>query len=307
VNNAWKLLVDWVNGEERERWFSPAPAASPAPSRAKAPEKKAHWSVHDLSKPEKTRIFNLLYRICGIIVSVTLLVVLMLAVFYMPRYGDPSNPTNNELVQRYIEMGLQECGAVNLVSNMILSYRVFDTFGESSVLFLAATSVTILLSKDTRNTPEKLLRYMAREDEAEDIINDRLLKMVTRILLPVIILYAVCIMFNGHISPGGGFAGGSILGGGLILFAQEFGTTGVRKFFSEHLYHIVKVTALAVYGGLLLYYAFTGANGLANHIPLGVPGTILSSGIIFPINVMVGFEVACTIYAFYSLFHKGEI
>ena len=67
------------------------------------------------------------------------------------------------------------------------------------------------------------------------------------------------------------------------------------------------MTALAIYGVLLLYYGFMGFNGLNNHIWLGVPGTILSSGIIMPINVAVGFEVACTIYAFYSLFHKGEI
>jgi multisubunit Na+/H+ antiporter MnhB subunit len=154
---------------------------------------------------------------------------------------------------------------------------------------------------------EDLLRYFNREDKAEREVLDHLLRTCSRLLVPVVFTFGVYVIFNGHLSPGGGFAGGSILGGGLILYAQEFGTQGVSRYFTNHLYHIIKVTALAIYGVLLLYYGFMGFNGLNNHIWLGVPGTILSSGIIMPINVAVGFEVACTIYAFYSLFHKGEI
>jgi multicomponent Na+:H+ antiporter subunit B len=227
--------------------------------------------------------------------------------FNLPTYGNPENPTNNELSSYYIEHGLEDAGATNLVANMILSYRVFDTFGESSVLFLAAASVIMLLSRDSKNTNEQLLQKYRWEDSAEYEAKDRLLRSCTRILLPAIATFGIYVIFNGHLSPGGGFAGGSILGGGLILYAQEFSNRGVKEFFTEHLYHIIKVTALAVYGLLLLYYAFTGANGLDSHIWLGIPGTILSSGIIMPINFMVGFEVACTIYAFYALFHKGEL
>lgn len=298
----WKRFASWVNGDERDRWCSP----SAPPARAKEREKKVP-SPHDLTKAQKDRVFQILYRTCGVVVSLVLLAILLLAVVYFPSFGDPANPTNNELSQYYIENGLAEAGATNLVANMILSYRVFDTFGESSVLFLAAASVMMLLTRDTKNTKESLLRYYERESRAETIVNDRILRSITRLVLPIIFTYGVYVILNGHLSPGGGFAGGSVLGAGLILYAQEFGTDGVRKFFSEHLYHIIKVTALAVYGLILLYYAFTGVNGLENHIWLGIPGTILSSGIIMPINFMVGFEVACTIYAFYALFHKGEI
>lgn len=300
--STWKRFASWVNGDERDRWCSPAAV----PARAKGKEKRESKS-RSLTKAEKDRVFQILYRTCGVVVSLALLGVLLLAVVYFPTFGDPSNPTNNELSQYYIENGLADAGAINLVANMILSYRVFDTFGESSVLFLAAASVMMLLTRDTKNTSEALLRYYERENRAETILNDRILRSITRLLLPLIFTYGVYVILNGHLSPGGGFAGGSVLGAGLILYAQEFGTDGVRNFFSDHLYHIIKVTALAVYGLILLYYAFTGANGLENHIWLGIPGTILSSGIIMPINFMVGFEVACTIYAFYALFHKGEI
>ena len=40
---------------------------------------------------------------------------------------------------------VQETGAVNIVTGMILDYRAFDTFGESNVLFIATVTVLILL------------------------------------------------------------------------------------------------------------------------------------------------------------------
>ena len=48
-------------------------------------------------------------------------------------------------------------------------------------------------------------------------------------------------------------------------------------------------------------------HGLDNHIPLGRPGDIISSGLILFINIFVGTEVACTMYAFYALFRKGGL
>lgn len=295
----WKAFSGWVNGDEREQWFS-----EPAEKSAKPSEKA---EKQQMSKYQKDKLFNLIYRTSGVIISIGMLVTLLLVMVNLPIVGEAENPTNNELSQYYIEHGLEDAGATNLVGNMILSYRVFDTFGESSVLFLAATAVTMLLLKDSKNTSHKLERYFKREDEAESIINDRLLHTVSCTMLPIIFLYAIYIMVNGHLSPGGGFAGGSILGGGLILYAQEFNTKGVQSFLSQRLFKTVRTIALAGYGLIDLYYAFMGANGLDNHIPLGTPGSIFSSGIILPINVMVGMVVTCTIYAFYSLFHKGEI
>lgn len=299
----WEKLKAWVNGDEREAWYSPKPERNAA-----GPQGKAEEKVPDEIKEAKHKnAFQIVYFATGAVVSVVLLAALLAVVIGLPLFADEAAPMNNELSAYYIEHGLADGGAANLVANIIMGYRAFDTFGESCVLFLAAASVMMLMTRDSTNTGKKLLDEYHREDAAEAEAKDSLLRTSTRILLPTIFTYGVYVILNGHISPGGGFAGGTILGAGLILFAQEFGNAGVSKFFSEHLYHIIKVTALAVYGLLLLYYVFMGVNGLDNHIWLGIPGTILSSGIILPINFMVGFEVACTIYAFYALFHKGEL
>lgn len=311
--NGWKRFQRWVDGEDRLAWFSEPPenhAEAHRPPRSLR-SRRRHEGIFELvrgwSKKRKQRVFNALYYTSCVVVCIVMLLSLLLMIVHLPTFGAPSNPTNNELSRYYIEHGLEDAGAVNLVGNMILSYRVFDTFGESCVLFLATTSVMLLLLRDSRIHTAELRRYFNREDKAEREVLDHLLRSCSRFLVPIVFTFGVYVIFNGHLSPGGGFAGGSILGGGLILYAQEFGTQGVGRYFTNHLYHVIKVTALAIYGVLLLYYAFMGFNGLPNHIWLGIPGTILSSGIIMPINVAVGFEVACTIYAFYALFHKGEI
>ena len=100
--------------------------------------------------------------------------------------------------------------------------------------------------------------------------------------------------------------GGAILGAGLILFENAFGEK-VRRFMSEHVYHFIKVAALYFYGFTMIYVFFTGANGLHSIIGTGIPGMIFSAGVIMPINVAVGLEVACTMYAFYAFFSKGEL
>jgi len=63
----------------------------------------------------------------------------------MPPFGDPTNPVFNEVPAHYIEMGLQETGAVNLVSSIIIDYRAFDTLGEATVLFVAIAAVIATL------------------------------------------------------------------------------------------------------------------------------------------------------------------
>ena len=62
-----------------------------------------------------------------------------------------------------------------------------------------------------------------------------------------------------------------------------------------------------VYTLLKTYSFYTGANGIESVIPLGIPGMILSGGMILPLNICVGIVVACVMYAFYALFSKGGL
>ena len=206
------------------------------------------------------------------------------------------------MVQRYIEEGLAETGAVNIVAGMILDYRAFDTLGESHVLFIAATCVMILLRKDRQGK-----KHTTKKARAPQTKPDPILKAAATLLAPFIRIFGIYIVLNGHLSPGGGFSGGAIIGAGLILAANAFGFEQTGRFFTRKTYSSISLFALLFYSAAKSYSFYTGANHIESIIPKGTPGAILSSGLILPLNICVGMVVACTMYGFYSLFKKGEL
>jgi len=181
-----------------------------------------------------------------------------------------------------------------------LDYRAFDTFGESNVLFIATCVVLGLL----KTSPDKQKKDAERERHYEPK-DDSILQKITFALFPVILVFGIYILFNGHLSPGGGFAGGAIIGAGLILYANAFGFEKLSRFFTEKTYKTISFCALTFYCLAKSYSFFTGANHLPSFIPLGTPGNLISAGLILPLNICVGMVVACTMYAFYTLFKKG--
>ena len=262
-----------------------------------------HDAVYDMGRNKKQRLFHGIYVAVAIIFWFLLLVILLYTVSNLPPTGSPEKAVNNEVPERYIEKGLQETGAVNIVTDMILDSRAFDTFGESNVLFIATVTVLILLHYTKKDAAAK---KEEANDRAFEPKNDTILQVCATILVPIIILFGIYVILNGHISPGGGFSGGAIIGAGLILHVSAFGFVKTEKFFTEKTYKIICFVALTFYCLAKSYSFFTGANHLESHIPLGTPGAILSSGLILPLNICVGLVVACTMYTFYAMFRKGD-
>ena len=250
------------------------------------------------------RLFRRFYPVAAVILCLVFSFVLILTVSNLPRYGMAEAPVNNEVAARYLSQGVQDTGAVNAVAGMISNYRGFDTLGEAHVLFTGVAAVMILLEEALT---ERQRRRERREEALCDLSKDSITHGIVRILVPCILIFGLYVILNGHLSPGGGFSGGSILGAGLILHALGFGFENTERLVNERVYGAVKVTALLLYALMMLYFIFMGANALNAHIPLGTPGAILSAGLILPINIVVGMEVACTMYGLYSLFQRGRI
>ena len=257
------------------------------------------------------RLWRAAYCALCVLICVTMIALLLYTVSYMPSFGEASDPIHNEVSRRYIEQGLQETGAVNIVTGMILDYRAFDTLGESSVLFAAAMVVLLLLRLDAQSESFSQLARTIRENPHADNYyeprDDAILQKTAMLVMPIIVLLGIYVVINGHLSPGGGFSGGAIIGAGLMVYVTAFGFASIRRFFTYKTYRNVVVCALLTYALSKCYSFYTGANGIHSAIPLGTPGAILSSGLIFVLNVCVGFIVACTMYAFYALFRKGEL
>lgn len=260
--------------------------------------------VYDTEHNARLRTFNKLYRVFSVLFCLGLMFVLLTAVSYLPTFGQAENPVNNEVSARYIENGLQETGAVNIVTGMILDYRAFDTLGESHVLFIATCTVLILLRSDRKKG-----RGGQEDQEANDRIyepkNDIILQAVAKILVPPIVIFGIYVILCGHLGPGGGFSGGAIIGAGLILYLNAFGFAKTERFFTAKTYKWMSFGALACYAMAKSYSFYTGANHIESLIPLGTPGAILSSGLILLLNICVGIVVAGTMYTFYAMFRKG--
>lgn len=260
---------------------------------------------------KRIRRLRALYKALAVAFTIFFSEVLILTVSHMPGTGEADNPANNVVARRYIENGLEETGATNIVAGMILDYRAFDTLGESHVLFVAAITVTILLrlDKNERNPEDTKIVQTIGEAEKEDEMfkprHDTVIQKVACVLVPIIIIFGIYVILNGHLSPGGGFSGGAIIGAALIMYLNAYGFEKTERFFNEKIYKRITFAGLAFYALAKCYAFFCGANELNSHIPKGIPGHILSAGLILPLDIAVGCVVACTMYSFYAMFRKG--
>lgn len=246
------------------------------------------------------RAFERLYPVLSVILSALIIVFLLDTVIHLPTFGAADAPAHNEVMERYVSRGMDETGAVNLVAGVILDYRAFDTLGESHVLYTAASAVLILLllTEKKENEPEAERTVMRK---------DLILRKTACVLVPVIMLFGIYVILNGHLGPGGGFSGGAIIGGGLILYVIAFGFERLERFLNEKTYKLIVLCALSFYSISKCYSFFCGANGLETVFTTGTAGAILSAGLILPLNIAVGIVVACTMYGFYAIFKRGRI
>ena len=253
--------------------------------RAKAPAKKA-------ADPNKLSPLQKGFAGCIIAVGIIMVIVLCFSIINFPAYGDVNNPTNNEVVERYVGSAHAETGAENVIAGMILNYRGFDTFGESCVLFLALCCVTLLLWA----TDDKIkAEGVKSKREAK---GDMILFQCGKLIIPFVLVFGICILFNGHISPGGGFSGGSVLGASVILFALTYGAKSVSRFFTKTVFNIIRITGLMIYAVMFGVYIYQGANGIESD---------LAHYIVLVIDLAVGLVVMSTMYGFYSYYTKGEL
>ena len=96
----------------------------------------------------------------GMVVSVVLVMIIFLAgvqVFEtLPDFGTPVFIQAPQAAsQTYIAQGLDNTGAANIVSAVILDYRAYDTLGEATVLFTSVIGATIILRKKSRKLLEE--------------------------------------------------------------------------------------------------------------------------------------------------------
>ncbi len=118
------------------------------------------------------------------------------------------------------------------------------------------------------------------------------LRVVTKTLIPFILLFGLYVQTHGDFGPGGGFQAGVIFASAFILYGLIFGIGAVRRVFPSRLLRSlaalgvlifagVGVVSLLMGGNFLEYAALAGDPAFGNHIgiwlvELGVGVTVSS-------------------------------
>lgn len=164
------------------------------------------------------------------------------AVLALPPMGSETTPVTTHVIPRYLEHGVEEAGAKNIVTAVILNYRGYDTMGEVAVIFCALISVLAVIGREDPKLHTSKVDLVGLRESV-------IIKSVVRFLAPFIMLFAIYIMLHGKKSPGGGFQAGAILGASLIVYTMTFGYDLILNKFS------VKVRTLMEGIGPISFFA----------------------------------------------------
>jgi multicomponent Na+:H+ antiporter subunit B len=164
----------------------------------------------------------------------------------LPMYGSADAPAHQHLSVYYLEKSVEETGVPNVVTAILASYRGFDTMGELVVIFIAGIGVLSLIAPTSKAnlTSESFLH------------EHTVLRIVSKMLIPLIMMFALYVQFHGDYGPGGGFQAGVIFASAIILYSILFGPEAARTVMTD------RVTRLLAAFGILLY-AGTGFAAMA--------------------------------------------
>lgn len=167
-----------------------------------------------------------------------------------PWLGDPSAPVHQHVAPRYIEQGPIEVGMPNMVTAVLASYRGYDTFGETFVIFTAGIAVLMLLG--IQEGPQTAAGCTAIG--SQQIV----LRVVVKLLIPLILLYGLYVQFHGDFGAGGGFQAGVIFATAFVLYDLVFGEGNTRRVVPPSWLPRLGALGVLVYGGVGLASLLAG-------------------------------------------------
>jgi multicomponent Na+:H+ antiporter subunit B len=198
--------------------------------------------------------------------------------------------------------------ATDVITAITFDYRGMDTMGEEFILFAASVGLVVLLREqrgehhdeagpapdDAGHRPEAGARRPTATSPA--------LIVVGRWLVGPVLVLGVYIVSHGQLTPGGGFQGGVVLACAVILVFVAGGRVAVAPIRPSGPAEVLEAVGAGGYVAVGLGGLIAGERFLSNFLPLGSKGSLLSSGTIASLSVIVGLEVAGAITAIVSEF-----
>lgn len=198
----------------------------------------------------------------------------------------------NDAARVYFQLyGYVETGSLNLVTAIYLDYRLLDTLFEAGILLVAVTGVSWIAQHE--NIEHNPLFMLDRFKIPELFVS------FARVIYPVVLLFGIYVIFNGHLAPGGGFQGGAILATALlILYYIDL----KKKTNLEAIFTIEKILYLSLLIIASLSY-FTRGVWFTNVMPLA-SGIDVKAIFLITLNLIIGAKVALGLTAIFIAFLK---
>ncbi len=209
---------------------------------------------------------------------------LLAAAARLPRGGYPG-PYGTALNR----VAVQERHATDVVAAVTYDYRGFDTLGEETILF-ASVAGAVLLLRRTRSQWQGAHDLDSMPDRAASAPNEAL-RLAAVALVPVTITFGLYLTAHGQVSPGGGFQGGVILASAPLLVYVATRARDLARMAPWSAAELGEAAGLASFVGVGVAGLAATGSYLANVLPLGSPGDVLSAGTILALSGAVALAV----------------
>lgn len=153
---------------------------------------------------------------------------------------------------------------------------------------------------DNHRDPEVTLKKSLHSGKKSDKGMTLIVKTITRLTVGLILLYGIYIVLHGHISPGGGFAGGVIIALSFIHLMLAFGKEFALKKLSQAAASLLENLGALMFLGIALAGLTGGYFFLNFFINKGKPFTLFSAGIIPLCNIAICFKVGAGLFAIFA-------
>lgn len=129
------------------------------------------------------------------------------------------------------------------------------------------------------------------------------LRVIAKLIIPLILLFALYVQFHGEYGPGGGFQAGVIFASGFILYALLYGVENLRKVVPLGMLRIVSALGLLIYIGTGVAGLLLGGNFLDYSMLASDPVAGQHLGIIL-VELGVGTTVAAVMLMMFYVFAR---
>jgi multicomponent Na+:H+ antiporter subunit B len=211
------------------------------------------------------------FALLPLLLMIVLFVILFVVSFDQPRLGDPLAPVHQHVAPWYLSETPKLIDIPNVVTAILASFRGYDTLGEVIVVFTAGIGVLSVLG--FRPKKQQRLSGEGMAEKIRGVQHHSILRVVGKLIIPFLMLFALVVQFHGKYTPGGGFSAGALFAAAIMLYGILEGADRSAKAMPQKVMLVLAALGATLYtsvgiasmllGSHFLDYNVLAANPLA--------------------------------------------